>query len=197
MKAENKLANFSSFDELEKWLIDQKIDLSLWNRGNAKSVENLLNEIIQGDCSIQLNPAMRIIHVVQVLIFRNQTLLVEIEQEMNDERTRKRNLPPSEKMKPGEDCRQAAIRCLVEELQVSEDQVNILTKDCKAFIRYRNSRSYPGLKSKYFVYRVQAQVEQLPEGNFWSKEKESPKHKEIVRRHYWGWSQMKKIKYPD
>lgn len=197
MKSKNKLANFSSIDELERWLINQKIDLSLWNRGNAKSVENLLNEIIQGDCLIQLNPPMRIIHVVQVLIFRNQTLLVEIEQEMNDERTRKRNLPPSEKMKLGEDCRQAAIRCLVEELQVSDNQVKILTRDCKAFIRYRNSRSYPGLKSKYFVYRVQAQVEQLPQENFWSKEKVSPKHTDIVRRHYWGWSHMKKIKYPD
>lgn len=197
MKPKNKLAKFSSNDELEKWLIDQKIDLLLWNRGNAKSVENLFNEIILGDSLIQLNPPMRIIHVVQVLIFRNQTLLVEIEQEMNDERTRKRNLPPSEKMKPGEDCRQAAIRCLVEELQVSEDQVAILTTDCKAFIRYRNSRSYPGLKSKYFVYHVQAQVEQLPEENFWSKEKESLKHTDIVRRHYWGWSPMKKIKYPD
>ncbi|HSM26419.1 MAG TPA: NUDIX domain-containing protein [Anaerolineaceae bacterium] len=197
MKAKNKLANISSIEELEKWLSDQKIELHLWNCGNAKSLENLFNEIIEGDCSIQLNPPMRIINAVQVLIFRSQSLLVELEQEMIDDRTRKRNLPPSEKMKPGEDCKEAAIRCLVEELQLSQDEIKILTEECKPFIRYRKSRSYPGLKTKYYVYRVQAQVDQLPEGNFWSKEKESEEHADIVRRHYWGWSPSKNIKYPD
>lgn len=197
MKTSKKTGEFPSEKELNTWLLDQGIDLTRWDSDSAKSIENLFTELSTGDCTIQLNPPLRIIHVVQVLIFQGKLILVEMEQEMKDFRKRKRNLPPSEKMKIGEDCLEAAVRCLEEELSVSKKNITILTTDCKPFIRYRTSRSYPGLSSKYFIYRVHAQVDELPQGSFWSDEKDDDERHDVIRRHFWGWKFLKNIKYPD
>lgn len=197
MKKQKNTDGFASEKELKDWLLNHKINFSLWDCNSAKSVQNLFKEIIEGDCFIQKEPPLRIINVVQVLVFREGLILTELEQEMDDFRRRKRNIPPSEKMKPGEDFRQAAIRCLQEELQISEDRITVLTKDCSPFVRYRHSRSYPGLRSKYHIFRVHADVNGLPDENFWSQEKVDGEDCHIVRRHLWGWTFSKKIKYPD
>jgi hypothetical protein len=197
MKTSKNYGAFSSEKELQLWLQNQGIDLSKWDCGSAKSIQNLLTELATGDCLIQLNPPLRVIHVVQVLIFRENSILVELEQEMNDLRKRKRNLPPSEKMKIGENCFDAAVRCLEEELSVSRKNITILIKEYKPFIRYRTSRSYPGLRSKYYVYRVKVEVDGLPHENFWSEEKTDEVNHDVIRRHYWGWKYLKNIKYPD
>lgn len=197
MKTPLKIREFIDKKDLEIWLINQGIDLSQWDCDNAKSIENLFKEIKGGDCVIQQSPPLRVIHVVQVLIFREKLILTELAQELSDLRKRKRNLPPSEKMKPDENCLHAAIRCLEEELQITKDRITFLTNECKPSVRYRYSKSYPGLKSKYYVYRVHVQVDGLPNGNFWSKEKISGDYQQSVHRHYWGWTQMKNIKISD
>ena len=197
MKSSPKNLEFVNERDLENWLIRHGIELNQWGYYHAKSVSNLMKEIQEGDCIIQHDPLLRIIHVVQVLIFKDKWILTELEQELSDLRQRKRNIPPSEKMKPDENCLLAAKRCLEEELQITEDRITLLSKDCKPVIRYRYSKSYPGLRSKYYVYRVHAQVNGLPEDNFWSEEKISGDHQQSVRRHYWGWTQMKKIKFSD
>lgn len=197
MKTPPKILEIDNESDLEKWLIEHGIDLSQWGCDHAKSVQNLLKEIQEGDCIIQYKPPLRIIHVVQALIFKDKYILTELGQELSDNRKRKRNLPPSEKMKPDENCLFAAIRCLDEELQITDDRITFLSKKCKPVIRYRYSKSYPGLKSKYYIYRVHVQVNGLPEKNFWSEEKNSGDHQQSVRRHFWGWTQMKNIKFSD
>jgi hypothetical protein len=197
MNTKKEFGNFLSTDDLKNWLLGQKIDLTIWNCGDAKSVENLFDELQHGDCSIQLRPPLRVIYVVQVFIIRDKSILVELEQEMSDHRKRKRNLPPSEKMKPGESWANATKRCLKEELQIEPDAIKIITKECKPSIRYRNSNSYPGLKTKYFIYRIHTEVNGLPEGNFWSEEETRVEDADVIRNHYWGWTHLKKIKYPD
>ena len=192
-----ELGNFHSVEYLKNWLRDQSIDLDKWNCGRAKSVDNLFDEINKGESSLQIQPPLRVVKVVQVLIFQGKSILVELEQEFNDYRIRKRNLPPSEKIKPGEDCLVAARRCLNEELQIPIKNIEINKNDCQPLIRYRKSRSYPGLKSKYYIYRVEAAVIGLPTGNFWSDEKSKAGEANIIHRHHWGWRNLTKIKYPD
>lgn len=192
-----EFGNFPSVESLHQWLLTLSIDLDSWNCGQAKSVDNLFNEISKGESSIQLQPPLRVVKVVQVLVMHDGKYLLELGQELDDKRMRSRKIPPSEKMKPGEDCLFAAKRCLLEELQIQDQDITILTRQCKPRYRYRNSRSYPGLRTKYSIYRVEVIVKDLPTENFWTDEKTIQTDGEIIRRHYWGWGYLKKIKYPD
>lgn len=192
-----EFGRFHSIENLRLWLLTLPFDLESWNRGQAKSVSQLFDEINNGESSIQLNPPLRVVNVVQVLVSHNGKYLLELEQELDDKRTRKRNIPPSEKMKPGEDCLDAARRCLIEELQVPDQDIEILSDECKAIYRYRNSRSYPGLRTKYCIYRVKVYINNLPTEGFWTEEKTHHSGKEIIRRFYWGWGYLNKIKVPD
>ncbi len=192
-----EFGNFPSVESLHQWLLTVSIDLERWNCGQAKSINNLFDEIEKGESSIQRQPALRVVKVVQVLVMSAGKYLLELEQEMDDQRMRKRNIPPSEKMKPGEDCLFAARRCLIEELQIQDQNINVITTKCQPSYRYRNSKSYPGLRTKYVIYRVEASVKDIPTDNFWTDEKTNQGEKEIIRRHYWGWGTLKKIKVPD
>jgi hypothetical protein len=189
--------NFQSIEHLLIWLSDQSIELSKWNQGHAKSVENLFYELENGECQMQMQPPLRVVNVVQVLVTNGELYLLELEQELEDKRKRNRNIPPSEKMKPNENCLDAARRCLIEELGVNNDDIDIKTQDCIASIRYRKSRSFPGLNTKYYVFRVYAQVRGLSEENFWTEEITQKDGVEIVRRFCWGWSNLRKIKLAD
>ncbi len=192
-----EFGNFTTLESLHQWLLTINIDLDRWSSGQAKSVKNLFNEIVTGESSIQLQPPLRVVKVVQVLVRNADKFLLELGQELDDKRLRKRKIPPSEKLKPGEDCLIAARRCLVEELQIQPDKIILLTEQCKPVYRYRNSRSYPGLRTKYVVYRVEVIVKDLPSNDFWTDEKSNQGTQEIIRRHFWGWRTLKKIKYPD
>ena len=192
-----EFGNFTSLESLHQWLLVQSFDLDSWNCGQAKSVSNLFNEIEAGESSLQLQPPLRVVRVVQVLVMNAGNFLLELGQELDDKRLRKRYIPPSEKMKPGEDCLITAERCLVEELQIPIEDIKVITKQCKPVYRYRNSKSYPGLRTKYVVYRVEVAVKDLPTEDFWTDEKSNQGPKEIIRRHYWGWGTLKKIKYSD
>ena len=192
-----EFGNFPSVESLHQWLLTLPLDLDSWNSGQAKSVGHLFNEIIDGESSIQLKPPLRVVNVVQVLVSLEDKYLLELEQELDDKRTRNRNIPPSEKMKPGEDCLDAARRCLLEELQIFDQDIEVLSDHCKASYKYRNSRSYPGLRTKYCIYRVKVFIKDLPAEGFWTEEKSVHGGKEIIRRFYWGWGHLKKIKVPD
>lgn len=193
----NEFGYFPSVESLHQWLLTLFLDLDNWNRGQAKSVGHLFDEINNGESSIQLKPPLRVVNVVQVLVSHDGKYLLELEQELDDKRTRKRNIPPSEKMKPGENCLDAARRCLLEELQIADKDIEMLSDECKAIYRYRNSRSYPGLRTKYCIYQVKVYVKNLPVEGFWTEEKAKHGVQEITRRFYWGWGNLKMIKVPD
>lgn len=187
----NQYADFSSVTELENWLINNSINLAVWNSNQAKSVENLFQEIVTGESYIQITPPLRVVQVVQVLVPKGDEILLELGQELEDQRKRQRHAPPSEKMKPGEDCFMTAIRCLVEELEVAQENIQIETERCEPCVRYRHSHSYPGLRTQYVVYQVKASVSGLPPDNFTTKEISHDGNQDLVRAHYWGWGRVK------
>jgi len=186
----NQIVNFKTVDQLKDWLTSHSINTDLWNCNQAKSIERLYEEILKGESYIQDEPSMRIVNVVQVLVKKGDNYLLELEQEMEDQRKRKRHIPPSEKMKPGEDCLFAAKRCLKEELGTTDNDIQLLSGLCEPTISERNSRSYPGLRTQYRLYHVEVDVKNIPDENFWTKETSIVNGKEIIRHHYWGWGQL-------
>ncbi len=185
--------DYLSIEILTSWLIKNHIPIQNWGFGHAKTISDLFQEINEGECVLINDPPKRILPVVQVIIRRNHLVLVELEQELNDSRKRKRCLPPSEKMKPEESWLEAAIRCLNEELSLAPHQFTVLSENCEPVIYERLSQSYPGLPSQYHIYSVNVQADTLSATEFWTDEKADPEKKAAIRRHLWGWIAYNKL----
>lgn len=151
-----EFSNIKSVGELQSKLSDYSIPVSLWGTGYAKTIEHLLDEILNEECIIkEVNGYLvRFIEFVGVrVLYKDENgetwLLKEDRQEFKDGRIRRRNMPSSvsEKMKFGEDASISALRGIKEELGI-DISLNQLIKQ-RPFIYDGSSQSYPGLKSKY------------------------------------------------
>ena len=177
---------FDSVEELADWLKAIGVDTAVWNKGAAKSVANLWDEYMRGDLLFQASPPLRIVEVVQIIIRRNELILLEAEQEFLNGQRRSRDLPPSEKIKPGESSIDAAYRCLCEELGLSHDQINFEESGYEKRERIIDSPSYPGLFTRYTIHSVQAYATGLPNGDFW-RANVAVKDGDPIKRHLWAW----------
>ena len=173
-------------NELEKWLAQRGIDTSEWGTGNTKSVKNLWYEFKEGDMALRDNPLLRVVHVVQVIIRRQNKILIEAMQEFDDGSRRYRNQPPSEKMKSSESPTDAALRCLWEELGINEIDVTFDQSSYKQIQAQADSPSYPGLPTQYTFHLIEAVVAGLPGTDFWH-DNETYGEGDPVKRHYWVW----------
>lgn len=177
---------FSTVEELRQWLLRREIDLSAWDRGEAKSISDLWSEIVRGESELRDEPPRRQVEVVRVIIRRDGDTLIEARQELRGGRQRARGRPPSEKMKPGESYEETALRCLEEELGVAPQEARILPETYRRKTWEGYSSSYPGLCTQYTFHIVRAEVEGLPPNNFSTVEK-TPGPGEPVARHHWIW----------
>lgn len=177
---------FARIEELADWLAASGVDTTEWDKRMSKSVANLWEEYLQGDLIFQKSPPLRIVEVVQVIIERNGLILLEVEQEFVNGQRRSRELPPSEKIKAGESCVEAAYRCLGEELGLSRDQIGIVESGYEKRERVTDSLSYPGLYTRYTIHDVRADVRGLPNRDFW-RENVAVKDGDPVKRHLWAW----------
>lgn len=176
---------FKYINELVIWLHDNHIDTSFWGEGNAKSVMQLWSEVSSGEVTLLENPPRRIVNVVQVIIRRERQVLLEVEQILENGNRRFRNQPPSEKIKPGENCQDAALRCLQEELSVHPESIK-LSRRCQTRTELQDSFSYPGLLTEYTFHMVDAVVSDLPEDAFWRSNKALISG-DPVKHHLWVW----------
>lgn len=177
---------FSTVEELRKWLQSRQIDLGAWGHGEAKSVSDLWSEIVRGESELSDHPLQRQVDVVRVIIRRGESILIEAQQELRGGRRRARGRPPSEKMKPGESYRETALRCLEEELGVPPEEARILPDTYRRKTWEGYSASYPGLCTQYTFHIVRAEVDGLPLDGFTTAEKK-PGPGEPVARHHWVW----------
>jgi hypothetical protein len=146
----------TSLNDLVNLLTKYNIPVHLWGKGKSKSVEHLLDEIDNNECSVveENNGLTRYIEFVAIKIyFKNDSgenwTLVEDKQVFKDGRIRRRNMPNSvsEKMKFGEDAEIAAVRGIEEELGVIIEKDQLIKR---REIDYNGgSLSYPGLETKY------------------------------------------------
>lgn len=179
------MSNFATISELKSWLTSHGIDTTRWGCGVAKSVENLLSEIVAGETELLEEPPLRLVRVVRVMIGRDDKILVEAGQEFGDNQQRLRGLPPAEKVKPQETIQEAAFRCLREELQVEASRVELVSVS-EPQQTSQESPSYPGLPTRYLTYRVEVKVTGLPEGEFWTQESLHADGDPITN-HHWRW----------
>ncbi|MEZ4618235.1 MAG: hypothetical protein R2867_22350 [Caldilineaceae bacterium] len=172
--------------QLTAWLVAQQIDTTAWGQANAKSVDDLWQELCHGECSLQENPPLRLVRVVEVIVTQGEQILIEAEQLFADGRIRARNRPPSEKMKPTEDPLTAAQRCLQEELAVAPVAICFPPQEIPARIVRDESGSYPNLISEYTFYTVHAQIAGLPATTFTTPNAAYADGDPIVA-HRWMW----------
>jgi hypothetical protein len=175
-----------SLEELQDWLRSNGIPYEAWGIGAVKSVRNLWDEITSGEATLSDDPPLRRVSVVSVRIRVNGKQLTEVGQLMATGAVRKRNSPPTEKMKPGETALAAALRCLAEELGVREEDAVIDPEPLPVAVERVDSPSYPGLPSEYRLHTIDARVSGLPETGF-TTEEASAGGGAVISTHYWEW----------
>lgn len=155
----NRIPLFENFNsqliELKNKLSKYQIDTDKWGKGEAKTLQHLLDEIESKDCTIQEknNSILRCVDFVGVDIFYKNLKLKEDKQVFNDGRERRRKMMSSvaEKMKIGEDPLESAIRGIKEELGFDVEVSQI--KKLKTMQYKNDSMSYPGLITEYNGHR--------------------------------------------
>ena len=178
-----------SFDNaiiLEIWLRSRGVNTSGWGINGAKTVANLWQEYEQGEITFRDHPPTRVVRVVQIVLRRDDHVLYEMAQEFSDGRLRQREQPPSEKIIAGESQFAAAERCLREELGLDPRDIQLLNAKAEGMENVAESPSYPGLRTHYTIYTLEATAEGLPDADFW-RENEAVTEGDPVRRHLWGW----------
>lgn len=143
-------------ERLSDILLKNEVPIQFWGKGESKTVDSLLHEIINKDSILSKkgNYLVRLVEFVGIRVLykdrqNNTWLLVEDRQEFNDGRIRRRKMPSSvnEKMKFGEDSLVAAIRGLREELELSVESSQL--KKHRPLYYNGSSQSYPGLRTEY------------------------------------------------
>jgi len=167
----------SEKSKIKRLLLDCCVDITVWGIGDAKTLDQLVKEVIDGESRLlrsengELTRSVEVVQGVITYVDENgETFqLVEEKQVFGDGRVRVRNrlidISVAEKMKPDEDPREALIRGLKEELEITEgaqiaDNPEVDSKD-------EDSLSYPGLRSQYQIYTFVVELDESaykPEG---------------------------------
>lgn len=161
------------FDEekarLKRLLLDCSVDITVWGTGDAKTLDQLVKEVVSGESRLmrgQSGELTRSVEVVQgVITYVDENgdtfQLVEDKQVFGDDRVRVRDhlsdISVAEKMKPGEDPREALICGILEELGI-EEGVQI-AEDPEVGFKDEDSASYPGLRSQYQIYTFAVELD--------------------------------------
>ncbi len=176
--------------ELEAMLASGGVDTLQWGQHKAKTVAHLWREIVEGETHMQEHPLQRIVRgVVEVMVQNGGRTLIETQQAFSDGLIRSRQIPPAEKMQPGERPVDTAIRCLREELAVDPSAVEIVDATHEARHEIQLSPSYPGLETRYTFHRVDVRVDGLPDDDF-STDEYSSDGTELRLRHSWSWQSL-------
>lgn len=167
--------------ELKKQLEDSGIDISQWGKGEAKTIEHLKCEIDRGESVLKKDETGTLVRRVSIVganiyhISKNgkRYCLIEDRQIFIDGRERRRDYghAVSEKMKPGEDPKDAIVRGIQEELGI--DGVIDPQKTWEDE-KISLSRSYPGLVSNYIRYEFEVILDEdqfKPDGYIEEQEK--------------------------
>ncbi|MDO8601872.1 MAG: hypothetical protein Q7R62_01940 [bacterium] len=145
--------------ELKDLLLDNKIPLADWGKGEAKTLNDLYSEIRHGESELNIEQGSKLVRevgIVKIDIFYKNEIgtykLAEDYQEFYDGRRRtiKQDCPVGEKMKPHETPIRAFERALKEELAITHP---IPGRAVRARITTKISKSYPGLTSRYHEHR--------------------------------------------
>lgn len=179
--------NLRSIEEVEEWLKLRRIDTSQWGSGSGlKSICDLWEEIMAGESEIEDNPPIRIVRVVKFIIRKGARILIEAHRDPYGAPLGYCFSIPSEKIKRGEVPIEAVIRGLKEELNVPKESINFIHTEPNIDEEFRESKSYPGLYTKYELYLFDIEVNNLPNEPFYTNETHVSKHLSPIK-HHWLW----------
>ncbi len=145
--------------ELKEVLLEHKVPVHTWGKGDAKGLGDLYSEVRHGETKLTVDKngkLVREVGIVKIDIYHKQQnvlyRLVEDYQIFSDGRKRilKQDCPVGEKMKPNETPQQTFERALREELAITH---HIMGKATRTRVTTHVSRSYPGLTSRYHEHR--------------------------------------------
>lgn len=158
-RKENKI------DLLEKRLKDAGINIELWGKGTAKTLDYLEKEIEAGETELIFGKNGELLRKVVVtgadVLYTSpegkKYRLREDKQVFKDGRERHRDLgrAVSEKMKSNEDPEQAIVRGIQEELGITGPIKAVATG---TEIENIDSPSYPGLSSQYTTHEFEVNL---------------------------------------
>lgn len=176
-----------SLGELQHWLTGHGIAFDDWgrDRDGSKSVTRLWQEIASGESWLTDDPPLRQVAVVSLRIESDGKRLTEVGQLLADGAVRRRNSPPTEKLKPGETPAAGALRCAIEELRVVAQDVQIAAQPLSTTVEESHSPSYPGLRTRYLLHTITATIPTLPTSAFTTEE--APDSDAAVLTHHWEW----------
>jgi len=161
MKEIENFVENNHLQELRQQLEQAGVDISLWGKGEAKTLESLYQELEKGESILQMVDGK--LELIRYVVSANvyyvskdgcKLHLQEDKQVFKDGRIRHRRYaqPIAEKMKPDEEAKDAMIRCLQEELGLDG---NFNLKQIDSYQNKIESQSYPGLESQYFGHRFE------------------------------------------
>ena len=83
-----------SLKKLEKILKDNGVDISKWGKGEAKTLNHLLQELIKDECKLEIKDGkvIRIVHALSINVIYKGEVLKEEYQRFKDGRIRKRKM---------------------------------------------------------------------------------------------------------
>eukprot|EP00961_Rhodomonas_salina_P094570 1272719-Rhodomonas_salina.1 len=140
------------------------VDVSVWGEGKAKRPFDLYKELHEGESCLS-SEGVRIVKVAKVRIMDGDHELIEVRQHLRNGAVKHRNRLLAEKFKPGENPIAAAVRGIREELgEVLDAEAAIRIgseRDLVITEEVDTSTSYPGLKSVYRLFTIDAQVQGL------------------------------------
>jgi len=176
-----------SLSELQHWLTGHGIAYDTWGRrrDGSKPVTRLWQEIASGESWLTDDPPLRQVAVVSLRIESDGKQLTEVGQLMADGAVRRRNSPPTEKLKRGETPAAGALRCAIEELRVVAQDVQIAAQPLSTTVEESHSPSYPGLRTRYLLHTITATIPTLPTSAFTTEE--APDSDAAVLTHHWEW----------
>lgn len=146
-----------TIEQLRMQLQNNGIDLSKWGQGGAKTVEQLFEEIEEGETELTKDLDGKLIRKVLGVganVYYNedeQTFRLKEERQIfSDGRVRVRNFgrAVSEKIKFGEYPHDAMARGIQEELGILS---NLFLEEVETVVETKDSPSYPGLISHYII----------------------------------------------
>ena len=179
-------------EALQTWLHQEGIDTSTWGKSQAKSIYSLWEELEHGEVVLHKRPPLREVEVVQVVIRRNDKVLLEIQQELGNGVFRSRNIFPSEKLRSGEDYLEAAKRGLQEEMNLDPQEVTFVRDSYEKRRTTISSPSYPNLPTRYTIHKIEAAVSDLPTTDFWCAN-DGQAEGDPVKQHCWGWRREEEL----
>ena len=140
---------------LENYLLKFGISSESWGKGNSKTINHLLQEILKGESNlvIENKKLIREVSALSIVVTHKDMLLKEDHQEFNDGRIRRRKMKASvaEKIdKNDKNLNEAVKRAIREELGI-EIQNNQI-KETEISSSTRMSMSYPELQSRVKLY---------------------------------------------